>query len=443
MFFHHLLTAAALAAVASAQHLYVSSYSGNVTTLKLTQTHHANSSFNSTSKSGYTLTKLSSTNACAPNASFLTIDRIHQNLFCVNEGIVTPNGSLVSFKISPNSGQLTKINSTITPAAPVNSALYTPSHNGTSRQLLAVAHYAWGLTTYTVDPDTATFALSQSFNFTQAKPGPNAARQAAPHPHQVILDPTKKYFLVPDLGADLVRVFHIDDRSLRITERDSIPVTPGSGPRHGVFQTVRGNGSTTTTNSSSSNSNGTMMMPMGKKGAGEEMHFFYLVTELANTITGYHVAYKPLDAGLIFHPKTSLKTYGTHREPIFLGNAAAEIALVGENQLIVSNRNATFFEIANPDPSNSTKVPSDTFATFDISAEGGKFDFCELSPAGGSFPRQFAVDARSKREDLVAVGLQNSGLVAIYARDRKTGKLGTEMLASLDIEEAVTSVVWG
>ena len=104
----------------------------------------------------------------------------------------------------------------------------------------------------------------------------------------------------------------------------------------------------------------------------------------------------------------------------------------------MSNRNATFFNIANPDPKNSTKVPSDTFATFDVGLEG-RMRFCDLSPAGGSFPRQFSV---SQREDLVAVGLQNSGLVAIYGRDKETGKLGKEMLASVEIEGAVTSVVW-
>ncbi|KAL8788748.1 MAG: hypothetical protein Q9195_007155 [Heterodermia aff. obscurata] len=409
MLFYQLLAVTALAAVASAKHLYVSSYSGNVTTLSLTKTTHANSSSGST----YKLVTLSSNNACAPNASFLTIDPIHQNLFCVNEGIVNPNGSLVSFKISPNSGRLTKINSVITPAAPVNSALYTTHHNGTSKQLLAVAHYAWGLTTYTVDPSTANFTLSQAFNFTLAKPGPNAARQAAPHPHQVLLDPTKNFFLVPDLGADLVRVFHIDPSTLHLTPRASIPVIPGSGPRHGVFQTVRTNGT--------------------------ETHYFFLVTELANTITSYQVTYQPFAAGLLFRPITTLKTYGNHTEPIFAGNAAAEIALICDKELLVSNRNATYFGIANPDPRNATKVASDTLASFKI-GEAGEFSFGGLSPAGGSFPRQFSV---SPAEDLVAVGLQDSARVVVYGVDGKKGRVGRVVLASAGVEGGVTSVVWG
>ena len=87
-------------------------------------------------------------------------------------------------------------------------------------------------------------------------------------------------------------------------------------------------------------------------------------------------------------------------------------------------------------------MPSDTLATFRIGAgaQEGRFSFGELSPAGGSFPRQFSVDGG---EDLVAVGLQNSGLVVIYARDKATGRLGREVLASVEVEGAVTSVVWG
>ena len=345
----------------------------------------------------------------------------------------------MSFKIAPNSGLLTKVNSTVTPAAPVNSVLYTSPHNGTSKQLLAVAHYAWGLTTYVVDPDTATFELSQTFNFTMSKPGPNAARQAAPHPHQVILDPTKKYFLVPDLGADLVRVFHIDSSSLQITEKPSIPVAPGSGPRHGVFQSVNyqsvhhstgGHNSTVCHNSTGGH----------KSTGGQDAHYFFLVTELANTVTSYYVMHMPNNTGLTLHKRTSLKTYGSHNESIFASNAAAEIAIADGKQLIVSNRNATFFHISNPDPKNTTNVPSDTLATFDIAGGDGKMRFCELSPAGGSFPRQFSIN---KRQDLVAVGLQNSGLVAIFSRDLRTGTIGNKILASVEIEGEVTSVVWG
>lgn len=64
--------------------------------------------------------------------------------------------------------------------------------------------------------------LLQSFLFTLNQTGPNPARQEAPHPHEVILDPTGSYVAVPDLGADLVRIFHIDNTTSLLT-----PQTPG------------------------------------------------------------------------------------------------------------------------------------------------------------------------------------------------------------------------
>lgn len=83
------------------------------------------------------------------------------------------------------------------------------------------------------DPSDIKLIQSQTFNLTA--PGTNPARQDAPHPHQTILDPTGNYIIVPDLGADLVRVFHIEKTTNKL-----IPVTPiqavlGTGPRHARF----------------------------------------------------------------------------------------------------------------------------------------------------------------------------------------------------------------
>lgn len=49
----------------------------------------------------------------------------------------------------------------------------------------------------------------QNFPFTLTAPGTNPARQEAPHPHEALVDPTDSFIVVPDLGADLIRVFSI------------------------------------------------------------------------------------------------------------------------------------------------------------------------------------------------------------------------------------------
>lgn len=102
--------------------------------------------------------------------------------------------------------------------------------------------------------------LTQNETYTLAAPGPVPDRQEAPHLHDAILDPTKKFLLSPDLGADLIRVFKISGGSW--TAQTPVTAVAGSGPRHGGFAVLGGN------------------------------TFFYTVNELSNTITGYKVTYE-------------------------------------------------------------------------------------------------------------------------------------------------------
>ena len=78
-------------------------------------------------------------------------------------------------------------------------------------------------------------------------------------------------------------------------------------------------------------------------------------------------------------------------------------------------------------------------SVFAISPIDGTLTFLQLFPAGGSYPRQFALN---KAGNLAAVGLQMTGSVAILQRDAATG-LFEEEVASLPIGNGmVTCVVW-
>ncbi len=90
---------------------------------------------------------------------------------------------------------------------------------------------------------------------------PKPDRQEVPHPHEAILDPTGQYLIVPDLGADLVRIFLVNQTTLKWTPVAPIVAAPGSGPRHAAFIVTK------------------------------DKTFLYLVSELANSITGYEVTY--------------------------------------------------------------------------------------------------------------------------------------------------------
>ncbi|MGW0118744.1 lactonase family protein [Streptomyces sp. NPDC003327] len=65
--------------------------------------------------------------------------------------------------------------------------------------------------------------------------GPVADRQAGPHAHQVLADPTGRWVLGVDLGTDSVRICALDPETGRLALHGETVLRPGSGPRHLAF----------------------------------------------------------------------------------------------------------------------------------------------------------------------------------------------------------------
>ncbi|WP_327121160.1 lactonase family protein [Streptomyces sp. NBC_01341] len=65
--------------------------------------------------------------------------------------------------------------------------------------------------------------------------GPDAARQTAPHAHQVLADPSGNWVLSVDLGTDSVRVCALDPGTGSLRTHSEAVLRPGTGPRHLVF----------------------------------------------------------------------------------------------------------------------------------------------------------------------------------------------------------------
>lgn len=98
---------------------------------------------------------------------------------------------------------------------------------------------------------------------------------------------------MPDLGADLVRVFSVGAAGDELAPAEPLAVAAGSGPRHVTFA-VHG-----------------------------ETTYMYLITELSNQIFGYVVSYGG-EAGLAFE---QIWESGTHGKDVEVPEyaAAAEI----------------------------------------------------------------------------------------------------------------------
>ena len=225
------------------------------------------------------------------------------------------------------------------------------------------------------------------------KPGPVPSRQDAPHPHGVFVDPTGKYLLAPDLGADLIRIFAIDSSTGNLTACPAIQTPAGDGPRHGAFWSPNGNTSTA----------GLM---------------FYVVNELGNSVSAWSVAYPSSNGGCLTLNRTqTLSTYPAGKAAP-TGSKAAEVHVSG-NFLYAANRNDQSFGSRN-----------DSMATYGIDVGSGRIAFVEATPAYSYFPRTFAIN---RAGDLVAVGGQTSATVAVLP----VGNPGT-----VNGEDGLSAVIW-
>ncbi|CRK16853.1 hypothetical protein BN1723_017493, partial [Verticillium longisporum] len=259
----------------------------------------------------------------------------------------------------------------------------------------------------------SSLTLLNTTTFTLPSPGPVPSRQEAPHPHQVAIDPTGRFLLVPDLGADLVRVYLIDPSTLTLHSIEPLVTAPGSGPRHVVF----------------------FESPTGAT-------YLYLVTELANTITSYAVSYFGNDE-IRFDRVFQCPTHGAGNT-VPEGAAAAEIAISPDNRFFtVSSRNERSFIIPSPDAEGSDAtgagdIESDSLITYLISPETGELVFLQKFPAGGLIPRHFSMNGNGS---LIAVAVQQDGRVVILRRSVETGQL-KEIIASIKLEGEVTAVIF-
>lgn len=260
------------------------------------------------------------------------------------------------------------------------------------------------ITTYKL-PLSASSQQIQKLAFNMSAPGPNPYRQDKPHPHSVFTDPTGRFLLSADLGADLIRIFSIDASTGKLADCPAAPTGAGDGPRHGVF----------------------WASPSGA------LHL-YIVNELAGSVTAWAVTTPPAGGGCLSLSKIqSISTYPPGKTAP-AGSKSAEVRVAG-NFVYATNRN---------DQSFGTQ--QDSAATFAIDAASGKLSFVEATSTHSYFPRTFVIN---KAGDAVAFGGQTSSTVVVVARNASTGRLG-DVVAQLQVgapgtvnnEDGLSAVLW-
>jgi 6-phosphogluconolactonase (cycloisomerase 2 family) len=215
--------------------------------------------------------------------------------------------------------------------------------------------------------------------------GPVQPNQAAPHPHEAVIEPSGRYFAVNDLGTDEILIIDSKDDAYDLVQ--SVKVEPsGCGPRHGVFY---------------------------PSDAAEATHYL-LVCELANLVNVYSLDYSGDE--LTFTEVQSISTFASGAAP--QGAAAGEIVLAPNNRdLYVSNR--------------LTGGASDTIAHFQVSANASSLlTLAGETPSGGVLPRMFSLN---KDASELFVGNQNGPLAVAAFAVNLDGSLAAEPKASLDL----------
>jgi 6-phosphogluconolactonase (cycloisomerase 2 family) len=252
------------------------------------------------------------------------------------------------------------------------------------------------LSTYKL-PLTSTSKVLQKQKFTLASPGPVSKRQDKAHPHSVLTDPTGRFLLVPDLGADLIRIFQINASTGMLTACPSVGTTPGDGPRHGAWW-------------------------VGGTGTGK-VTALYTINELSKSVTAWTANYS--GSGCLSLDKIGTTSTSAPGKTNAHSSSAGEVHVAGDF-LYASNRNDQTFG-----------SHQDSLITYKIN-QNGSLSLLEATNAHGWFARTFSIN---NAEDLLAVGGQASSTISIISRDPSTGKLG-DLLTSLQVGELGTDGGW-
>ncbi|EEP81583.1 predicted protein [Uncinocarpus reesii 1704] len=356
-----------------AQLAFVGTYGGSITTIQ----------FNNETGA---LTQLFTNNGSAPSPSWQEISADEKFLYTVEETNQKEKekGGITSYAIQPD-GQLRKVSTALGMPLPVHLAI------SPNKTLIFTANYgSASVSAFTINASTGEVNWVKAWQYTLSQPGAVPKRQEAPHPHQALFDPTGKFVVVPDLGADLIRRYTVGPGN-DLTQTSAVQIKPGTGPRHAVFYPADGT-----------------------------PKFFYVVGELSNTVTAFSV--EQTDKELNFKEIQSISTL-PEKYPNPQGPAAGEVIVHPNGKfLYVSNRLDTVFPNAN------------SIASYEIDASSGRLKLLEIFNGGVVNIRHFSIHPDG--EWMIIEG-HNSNSIKSFQLDPKTGKVEKKESSALFLDRPV------
>jgi len=146
-------------------------------------------------------------------------------LYAVNE---LDKGAVSACTIDRATGALTRLNEQ--PSGGGAPCYVSVDRSG---RALLVANYGGGsVGLLPIGPDGA---LAPAHMVQHAGKGPTPSRQEAPHAHCIMPNPSNRFVLAADLGADRVFVYGLDLGEKALRPVGEAVMRPGAGPRHITF----------------------------------------------------------------------------------------------------------------------------------------------------------------------------------------------------------------
>jgi 6-phosphogluconolactonase len=294
-----------------------------------------------------------------PNPSWLVIHPNGKWAYAANES--GKQSSISAFSIDTKSAKLTLLNKL--PALGEDPCYLSFDKTG---KYLFVANYTSG--NVVVFPILADGKLGEHTSVVKdaGTLGPNKERQEGPHAHWIESSPDNRFVFVADLGLDAILSYRFDATKGTLTPNKLFlrPLEAGAGPRHAGFS------------------------PDG--------HHFYVLSELASTVTEFAYA---SDHGVFGYlgvvPMLPTNFQGR--------NDAAEVTLHPNGKwLFASNRG------------------HDSIAVFSVDPATGKLERTGDYPTGGKEPRHFAFDPSGQ---FLLAENQNSNSIVVFRINADTGAL--------------------
>jgi 6-phosphogluconolactonase len=142
-------------------------------------------------------------------------------------------GSITAYAVNRATGKLERINDVLTGGIGTTFLQF----DAASSTLLGANYNSGSVSSVAVSGDGSVGKLESTIAEKGSGPSP---RQKSAHAHGVTIDPSGRYALVPDLGADRVFIYRFDRDTHTLSPRTSdaqpaFDTPPGSGPRRILF----------------------------------------------------------------------------------------------------------------------------------------------------------------------------------------------------------------